>query len=94
MGAIYKKTEKEYKNFKETVDSWYTYQKELVKLSTYADFKDLTRRAAADKKLWDKAFNIAKNPKYDRYQRGPASMVYTFFDKRTPRKMRIFKIKN
>ena len=26
-------------------------------------------------------FNIAKNPKYDGYQRGLASMVYTFFDK-------------
>ena len=31
----------------------------------------------------DKAFNIAKNPKYDRYQRGLASMVYKFFDKKT-----------
>ena len=33
--------------------------------------------------LRDKAFNIAKNPKYDRYQRGLASMVYKFFDKKT-----------
>ena len=30
----------------------------------------------------DKAFNIAKNPKYDRHQRGIASMVYKFFDKK------------
>ena len=29
----------------------------------------------------DKAFNIAKNPKYDGYQRGIASMVYKLFDK-------------
>ena len=29
----------------------------------------------------DKAFNIAKNAKYDGYQRGLAFMVYTFFDK-------------
>ena len=29
----------------------------------------------------DKAFNIAKNPKYDGYQRGLASMVYKFFEK-------------
>ena len=29
------------------------------------DFKDLTRRTASDKILRDKAFNIAKNPKYD-----------------------------
>ena len=31
----------------------------------------------------DKAFNIAKNPKYDGYQRGLASMVYKFFDKKS-----------
>ena len=31
----------------------------------------------------DKAFNIAKNPKYDGYQRGLASMVYKCFDKKT-----------
>ena len=31
----------------------------------YRDFKDLTRRTASDKILRDKAFNIAKNPKYD-----------------------------
>ena len=45
------------------------------------DFKDLKRRTASDKVLRDKAFNIAKNPKYDRYQRGLPSMVYKFFDK-------------
>ena len=48
----------------------------------YEDFNDLARRAASDKVLRDKAFNIAKNPKYDRYQRGLASMVYKFFDKK------------
>ena len=31
----------------------------------------------------DKAFNIAKNPKYDGYQGGVASMTYNFFDKKT-----------
>ena len=40
------------------------------------------RRTASDKFLRDKAFNIAKNPKY-RYQRGLASMVYKFFDKKS-----------
>ena len=49
----------------------------------YGDFKDLKRRTAADNALRDKAFNIAKNPKYDGYQRGLASMVYKFFDKKT-----------
>ena len=33
--------------------------------------------------LRDKAFDVAKNPKYDRYQRGLASMVYKFFDKKS-----------
>ena len=49
---------------------------------TYGDFKDLNRRTSADKVLRDKAFDIAKNPKYDGYQRGLASMVYKFFDKK------------
>ena len=49
----------------------------------YGDFKDLPRRTTSDKVLRDKAFNIAKNPKYDKYQRGLASMVYKFFDKKT-----------
>ena len=48
----------------------------------YRDFKDLAKRTASDKVLRDKAFNIAKNSKYDGYQRGLASMVYKFFDKK------------
>ena len=35
------------------------------------------------KLLREKAFNIAKNTKYDGYQRGLALMVYQFFDKKT-----------
>ena len=46
-------------------------------------FKDLARRTASDEILRDKAFDIAKNPKYDGYQRGIASMVYKFFDKKS-----------
>ena len=81
------KTRKEYKKFKETGDSLYIYQNELNKACfqrdlAYGDFKDLTRRTASDKILRDKAFNIAKNPKYDGYQRCLASIVYKFFDKR------------
>ena len=49
----------------------------------YGDFKDLTRRTASDKILRDKAFNIAKNPKYDGYQRGLASILYKCFDKKS-----------
>ena len=46
----------------------------------YSDSKDLTKRIAADKILKNKAFDIAKDPKYDGYQRPLASMVYKFFD--------------
>ena len=46
----------------------------------YGEFKDLNRRTAGDKVLRDKVFDIAKNPKYDGYQRGLALMVYEFFD--------------
>ena len=53
----------------------------------YGDFKDLNRRAAADKVLHDKVlhgktFNVSKDQKYDGYQHGLASMVCNFFDKK------------
>ena len=47
------------------------------------DFKGLNRRTVSDKLLRDKAFNVVKNPKYDKYQGGLASMVYQFFNKKT-----------
>ena len=41
----------------------------------YGDFQDqLLRRTTSDKLLRIKAFNTAKNPKYDRYHRGLALM--------------------
>ena len=46
--------------------------------AAYSDSKDLTKRTVADKILKNKA--LAKDPKYDGYQRGLASMVYKFFD--------------
>ena len=49
----------------------------------YGDFKDLASRTTSDKVLRDKAFNIAKNAKYDGYQRGLASMVHRFLDKKS-----------
>ena len=64
---------------------------------TCGNFKDLNRRTAADKLLRNKAFNIAKNPKYDGYQRGLASMIHNFFDKKflvEQLKMKLFLIKN
>ena len=43
----------------------------------------IIKRTEADKVLRDKAYDIASNPKYDSYQRGLASMVYKFFDKKS-----------
>ena len=82
------KNKERIKRFEETGDSTYINQNNLDKACfqhdmPYGDFKDLTRKTAADKLLCDKAFNIAKNPKYDGYQRRLASTVYKFFDKKS-----------
>ena len=49
----------------------------------YRDLKELARRTASDDVLRDKAFNIAKNPQYDGYQRGLVSKIYSFFEKKS-----------
>ena len=74
--------------FKETGDTNYIYKRESDKVCfahdvAYSDSKDLTKTTVADKILKNKGFDIAKDPKYDGYQRGLASMVYTFFDKKS-----------
>ena len=76
------------KKFKQTGDTRYIYRNELDKAcfqqdSAYADHKDLINRTEADKVLRHKAYDIASNPEYDGYQRGLASMVYNFFDKKS-----------
>ena len=76
------------KKFKQTGDTRYIYRNELDKASfqhdsAYADHKDLIDRTKSDKVLRDKAYDIASNPEYDGYQRGLASMVYIFFDKKS-----------
>ena len=68
-------------------DSRNIYRNELDKACfqhdmTYGYFKDLAKRAASDEVLRDKAFNFAKNRKYDEYQGYLASIVYNFFDKK------------
>ena len=47
------------------------------------DLLKTKEQKVSDKVLRDKAFNIAKNPKYDGYQRGLASKVYKFFDEKS-----------
>ena len=51
--------------------------------SAYNKYKDLEKRTESDKVLKDKSFEIACNPNYDGCQRGLASMVYIFFDKKS-----------
>ena len=79
------KHEQRIQKFRETGDTNYIYKNELDKAcfvhdAGYSDSKDLTKRTVADKILKTKAFDIAKDPKYDGYQRGLASMVYKLFD--------------
>ena len=66
----------------------FIYQKQrknwkVSEIQTYGKSKDLAKRAQSDKVLRDKAFEIAGDPKYNNYQRGLASMVYKFFDKKS-----------
>ena len=49
----------------------------------YGKSTDSVKRTQSDKILRDKAFKIASDPKYDGYQRGLASMIYKFFDKKS-----------
>ena len=84
------KNKERIQKFKKTGDSRYIYKNELDKVCfqhdmAYGDSKDLAKRTASDKVLRNKAFNIASNTQYDGYQRGLASMVYKFFDKKNQR---------
>ena len=86
--GFFTRHKKRIKEFKRTGDTRFIYRNELDKAcfqhdSAYADHKDLINRTKAEKCLRDKAYNIASNPKYDGYQRGLASMVYKFFDKKS-----------
>ena len=74
--------------FMQTGNTNFIYKNELDKACFHYDMafekiKDLVKRTQSDKSLKDKAFKIASDPKYDGYQRGLASMVYKFFDKKS-----------
>ena len=66
----------------------YIYKNDLDKACfqhnmAYNKFKYLEKRTQSDIALENKAVNIASNPKYNGYERGLASMVYKFFDKKS-----------
>ena len=76
------------KKFKQTGDTRYIYRNELDKAcfqhdSAYMGNKDLINRTKSDKVLRDKAYDLASNPENDGYQRGLASIMYTFFDEKS-----------
>ena len=74
--------------FMQTGNKDFIYKSELDKACfqhdmAYGKSKNLAKRTQSDKALRGKAFKIASDPKYDGYQRGLASMVYKFFDKKS-----------
>ena len=82
------KNKKSLENIMQTENTNFIYKDELDKACfqhdmAYGKSKDLVKRTQSDKVLKDKAFEIASNPKYNGYQRGLASMVYKFFDKKS-----------
>ena len=86
--GLFTKNKERIQKFNKTENIGYIYKNELDKACfqhdmAYGDFKGLTKRTFADNVLRDKAFKIASDKKYDGYQRGLASMVYKFFDKKS-----------
>ena len=82
------KNKERIKKIKQAGNTDFIHRNELDKACFQHDMafgktKDLVKRTQSDKVLKDKAFKIASNPKYDGYQRGLASMVYKFFDKKS-----------
>ena len=68
----------------------YIYKNDLDKACfqhdmAYNKFKDLEKRTQSDIVLKNEALKIASNPKYNGYERGLASIVYNFFDKKCRR---------
>ena len=82
------KNKERIEKFMQTGNTDFIYRNELDKACfqhdmAYGISKDLVKRTQSDKVLRDKAFKIARNPECDGYQRGLASMVYKFFDKKS-----------
>ena len=69
------------KRFRKTGHLKHLYRNELDKAcfahdAAYSDSKDLAKRTISDKILKDRAYGIARNGKYDRYQTALANMIY------------------
>ena len=74
--------------FRETGNLKHWYRNELDKdcfahVIAYSDSKNLTKRTISVKNLKERVYEIARNRKYDEYQRTLVNMVYRLFDKET-----------
>ena len=81
------KNKERIENFMQTGNTNFIYRDELDKACfqhdmAYGKSNNLAKTTQSDKVLRGKAFEIANNRKYDGHQRGLASMVYNFFDKK------------
>ena len=88
MPVVHSRNTKRIQNFTNTGKLDYIYKNDLDKACfqhdmTYNKYKDLEKKTQSDKVLKDKVFKIAANPRFDGYQRGLASMVYKFFNKKS-----------
>ena len=86
--GLFTKNKERIEKFMQTGDTNFVYKNELDKACfqhdmAYGKSKDLVKRTQSDKNLKDKAFKIASDRKYEGYQRGLASMVYKFPDKKS-----------
>ena len=82
------KNKERIEKFMQTGNTNFIYKNELDKACfqhdvAYGKSKDLIKRTQSDKVLKDKTFKIASDPNYNGYQRGLASMIYKFFDKKS-----------
>ena len=82
------KNKERIEKFMQTGNTDFIYKNKLDKACfqhdmSYGKSKSFAKRTQSDKVLRDKAFMIASDPKFDGYQRGSASMICNFFDKKS-----------
>ena len=86
--GLFTKNKERIEKIMQTGNTDFSYKNELDKACfqhnmAYDKSKALVKTTQSDKVLKNKAFKIASDLKYDGYQRGLASMVYKFFDKKS-----------
>ena len=84
----FNKNKERIEKFIQTGNTYFVYRNELDKVyfqhdMAYGKTKHLLKRIQSDKVLKGKIYKLASDPRYDGYQRGLASMVSKFFDKKS-----------